>query len=257
MKKQLRTRFYIIPFALGWIFGLINRMHNAFSPNRIPTLFVLQAILFPLQGFWNFLMYGLTERIVAPQSMRDLMLRSDTRRFFVQHLSKLRCQENVDFWLDVERLYGMRYPSEERTSKACQIYEQYVVPGAPDEVNLHGHVKDKLGRQFHTRTFEEHAFKEAQTEIFDLMRTNTTAFEKSPEYKEMLAELQSKEAMTGQIEGRLLIFVLLYHKVWRGTFLKLLKRKKPRQRTRARNFSNPNDNLNINNSNSELVTVSY
>eukprot|EP01111_Echinosteliopsis_oligospora_P011038 TRINITY_DN3540_c0_g1_i3.p1 TRINITY_DN3540_c0_g1~~TRINITY_DN3540_c0_g1_i3.p1 ORF type:complete len:282 (+),score=33.29 TRINITY_DN3540_c0_g1_i3:120-965(+) len=54
MKIQLQTRIYILPFALGWLFGFVNRLHNLLSPNRIAALFYLQAIFFPLQGFWNF-----------------------------------------------------------------------------------------------------------------------------------------------------------------------------------------------------------
>jgi hypothetical protein len=83
MRRQLTTRLYLIPFGAGWIFGLINRSYNLLHPGHPQfVLFILQAAFFPLQGFWNFWMYGMTERLFEPNGIDGIMYNNVCREFF-------------------------------------------------------------------------------------------------------------------------------------------------------------------------------
>eukprot|EP01111_Echinosteliopsis_oligospora_P018066 TRINITY_DN8090_c0_g1_i1.p1 TRINITY_DN8090_c0_g1~~TRINITY_DN8090_c0_g1_i1.p1 ORF type:complete len:449 (-),score=43.79 TRINITY_DN8090_c0_g1_i1:34-1380(-) len=225
MKIQLRTRIYIIPFALGWFFGFINRLHNLLRPDRLAILFYLHVIFFPLQGFWNFLMYGLTERIVAPQSMEETITRTDTRPFLSAFLEKQFSKENLDFWVLVERLKIIPVGTEEWKEQSTLIYEQYIPLKAPNEVNINGETKEALAAKYSQGGFDEEDFDPAQKEVMQLIKVNTIGFEQSEQYHGMLESLHVKEAMTGQIQGRLLLLALLQFRLFR-TFGKLFQKKK-------------------------------
>eukprot|EP01111_Echinosteliopsis_oligospora_P015145 TRINITY_DN5885_c0_g1_i1.p1 TRINITY_DN5885_c0_g1~~TRINITY_DN5885_c0_g1_i1.p1 ORF type:complete len:470 (-),score=43.06 TRINITY_DN5885_c0_g1_i1:74-1423(-) len=215
MQRKLKTRLYFLPFTVGWLFGFINRLHNFIVPDRVAALFYLQAIVFPLQGLWNFLMYGLTERIVVPESLESLILRADTRLFFSEFLEKQFCRENLDFWMSVDRLKQTSTGTAEWAQETAMIYEQFVPLHAPNEVNLNGTTKEALAAKYAQGGFERNDFEAAQKEVMQLMKLNSIGFSQSDQYHNMLDAFQTKEAITGEVQGRLLLLEVLQFRFFR------------------------------------------
>jgi hypothetical protein len=206
MQNRLRSRFYLFPFALGWAFGIINRIYNIASPNRQPILYGLQAFFFPLQGFWNFLMYGLTERIRGPQVITDILSNPKCRKYFSTYLAAQRAAENIDFFSELERLKAIPYGTPEWNAAAQQIVGEYIIQGAPKEINITGVLKQELGKRYTIAGFDK-----AEKEILDLMQQNMMYFRSSPQHANMIDELQTSEALSGSMEGRRLVSLFLFY----------------------------------------------
>jgi len=63
LKKQLSL--YLLAFVLCWIFDVIVHVITAFKPNcAIYWLWILQDFFSPLQGFLNFIVYGVESRML-------------------------------------------------------------------------------------------------------------------------------------------------------------------------------------------------
>lgn len=117
---------YLIPFAVGWFFGLLNRVWNLTHPTQpIFIFYCLHTAFFPLQGFWNFWvcrvlahgsqtyfkqMYGLTERIIAPQNIFTIIHNPHILMHFRAFLQSIDKRDCLEFYLQVDRIKN-EYPS--------------------------------------------------------------------------------------------------------------------------------------------------
>jgi hypothetical protein len=67
-KIKKRITLYLFVFFLCWIWDLINNIISFIHPHMgIYWLWVLQSLFFPLQGFLNFLVYGVSSRMFSRQ----------------------------------------------------------------------------------------------------------------------------------------------------------------------------------------------
>ena len=63
---KFRLHMYILVYVILNFFPLLNRIYNAVEPNRPDfTLYLLQSIIAPLQGFGNAVIYGLNKAVVS------------------------------------------------------------------------------------------------------------------------------------------------------------------------------------------------
>jgi len=94
--------------------------------------------------------------------------------------------ENVLFYKDVERLrlnFLTTSPSD-RKSKAEVMISEYVVPGAPLEINLEHHTRADLHKALKEGNLEESTFDAAQREIYELMKKDSfEKFQKTSKYR--------------------------------------------------------------------------
>eukprot|EP00026_Physarum_polycephalum_P007505 Phypoly_transcript_07567.p1 GENE.Phypoly_transcript_07567~~Phypoly_transcript_07567.p1 ORF type:complete len:426 (+),score=43.32 Phypoly_transcript_07567:280-1557(+) len=201
-RHKLRSRFYLIPYAICWACGLINRANNAAGPNRIAALYILQASVFPLQGLWNFLMYGYTERIVGPQDIYEILEHSTHLKFFTDYLESIKAKENINCWMAINELKAINEADPNWGIEAKRVFEEYIDPNAPQAVNISSEQRAALS------TLSMSGFINVQLEIVQLMNQNILHFKTSKHYKELVEELQAIEAIGGNSAGKSLLFSL-------------------------------------------------
>jgi len=63
-KVQKRLSLYLLAFAICWVWDVVNNILSQVSPeSNFYWLWLLQSIFSPLQGFLNFLVYGISSRM--------------------------------------------------------------------------------------------------------------------------------------------------------------------------------------------------
>jgi len=69
LKTKKRITLYLFVFFLCWIWDITNNLISLINPHKsIYWLWVLQSLFMPLQGFLNFLVYGLSSRMFSRQT---------------------------------------------------------------------------------------------------------------------------------------------------------------------------------------------
>lgn len=80
------------------------------------------------------------------------------------------CEENIEFWLACEEFRKIRSRSKLR-SRAKTIYEEFVKPGSPKEINLDFNTKESLHQSLLIPT--QSSFKAGQNRVHFLMEHNS------------------------------------------------------------------------------------
>uniref|UniRef100_A0A146ZXS2 Regulator of G-protein signaling 4 n=1 Tax=Fundulus heteroclitus TaxID=8078 RepID=A0A146ZXS2_FUNHE len=99
------------------------------------------------------------------ESFSHVMSSEMGRMVFTTFLKSEFSQENVDFWIACEDY--KKSPPSKLSTKAKQIYQQYVEADAPNEVNLDAETREKTRREVESGS--PSCFDEAQKMIYTLM----------------------------------------------------------------------------------------
>uniref|UniRef100_A0A8C6TSD8 Si:ch211-196h16.12 n=1 Tax=Neogobius melanostomus TaxID=47308 RepID=A0A8C6TSD8_9GOBI len=101
----------------------------------------------------------------TPLDLETLLSNKNTLHAFRCFLRSEFSQENLDFWLACEDFRGS--PLNVQKSKACGIYNQFINPDAPHEVNLDAETRETLLSEMDSPCSD--TFNTAQQRIFSLM----------------------------------------------------------------------------------------
>lgn len=101
----------------------------------------------------------------TPQDLETLLSNKHSLHSFRCFLRSEFSEENLDFWLACED-YRVT-PSNVQKSKACGIYNQFINPDAPQEVNLDAETRETLLSVIDSPCAD--TFNTAQQRIFSLM----------------------------------------------------------------------------------------
>ncbi|XP_055014617.1 regulator of G-protein signaling 21 isoform X1 [Boleophthalmus pectinirostris] len=101
----------------------------------------------------------------TPHDLDALLSNKNTLHVFRCFLRSEFSEENLDFWLACEE-YRIS-PMNVKKSKACGIYNQFINPDAPQEVNLDAETREALLSLMDSPSSD--TFNIAQQKIFNLM----------------------------------------------------------------------------------------
>ncbi|XP_037325589.1 regulator of G-protein signaling 21-like isoform X1 [Pungitius pungitius] len=94
-----------------------------------------------------------------------------------KYLAAFRCflktefsEENIDFWFACEEFKSTASP-EDLPWKAWEIYQEFIQPAAPREINVDHHIKEKIKRSLEKPSLS--SFDEAQKHVYLLMERDS------------------------------------------------------------------------------------
>jgi hypothetical protein len=113
-------------------------------------------------------------------ALGDQALRNQFRDYLCRHF----CEESLDFWLAAHD-----YERSPSVAAARSIYDQYVAPGAPSEINVSHRTNQKICKsiEFPGQAAPELIFAAAKREIFALLSTDSFARFKAEQAKAPVA----------------------------------------------------------------------
>lgn len=116
--------------------------------------------------------YGPTTEEVSQwaQSLDNLLSSKCGLNFFRLFMKSEHCEENLDFWLACEEFRKIRSRSKLK-SKAKSIYNEFIKPDSPKEINLDFNTKELLQQSLLIPT--QCTFKAAQHRVLFLMEHNS------------------------------------------------------------------------------------
>ncbi|XP_040041228.1 regulator of G-protein signaling 21 [Gasterosteus aculeatus] len=79
-------------------------------------------------------------------------------------------EENIDFWFACEDFKSTASP-EDRNWKAQEIYQEFIQPAAPREINVDHHIKEEIKRSLAKPSLS--CFDEAQKHVYLLMERDS------------------------------------------------------------------------------------
>ncbi|CAG7817424.1 unnamed protein product [Allacma fusca] len=120
-------------------------------------------------------------------SMEDLVFDPTGLREFTTYLKKEYCHENIRFWLAVRDLrYGAIFNLRQ---KAQQIYNEFLSPGAPCEINIDMRTMDAVQKEMNYLTPSRFTFDPAAKHVYTMLLKKDCypRFIRSEHYKSLLA----------------------------------------------------------------------
>ncbi|XP_075954044.1 regulator of G-protein signaling 21-like [Anarhichas minor] len=154
-----------------------NRIHNAWK-SRIHDF-----IQSPLRR--KIKRQETNETCLLGESLETLISQKCGRIAFWDFLKSEFCEENLDFWLACQEFKTSDRP-EELTRRAASIYEEFIGPESPREVNLDFYTREIIRQRLQQPS--PSCFVVAQRKIFSLMENcSFPRFTQSEQYKVLLA----------------------------------------------------------------------
>uniref|UniRef100_A0A673C6R6 Regulator of G protein signaling 6 n=1 Tax=Sphaeramia orbicularis TaxID=375764 RepID=A0A673C6R6_9TELE len=102
---------------------------------------------------------------------------------FLKFLESEFSSENLRFWLAVQDL--KRRPLQEVSSRAQEIWQEFLAEGAPSSINLDSHSYERTSQNL--KDPGRYSFEDAQEHIFKLMKSDSYArFLRSNTYQDLL-----------------------------------------------------------------------
>ncbi|KAI4720804.1 RGS-domain-containing protein [Aureobasidium sp. EXF-10727] len=128
------------------------------------------------------------------------------RLVFREFLQETHCEENLTFYLEV-RSFLLDYNSAKRSVPAPRLYNAFLAPGSPCELNIDHNLRNALASRM-TRAVGEDTemiasldevatlFDQAQTSVFKLMASDSVPkFSRDPKYIRMLENRTNYDQM--------------------------------------------------------------
>ncbi|XP_040910234.1 regulator of G-protein signaling 21-like [Toxotes jaculatrix] len=135
------------------------------------------------------------EASLLGESLETLLSQKCGQIAFRDFLKSEFCEENLDFWLACQEFKTFD-SSEERTRRAAKIYEEFVSPGSPRQVNVDFYTRELISRSL--REPSPSCFVVAQKKIYSLMANGSfPRFIQSEQYK-VLFDAASKQRGFGK-----------------------------------------------------------
>uniref|UniRef100_A0A669CR57 RGS domain-containing protein n=1 Tax=Oreochromis niloticus TaxID=8128 RepID=A0A669CR57_ORENI len=117
---------------------------------------------------------------------------SDGLTVFRHFLRSEFSEENLDFWLAVERFKKTR-PSNKMAARAAKIYDHFISTTAARQVNVDSAIREATNQSLRLGVSSA-SFQLAQEQIFNLMETDSyPRFLKSRLYTQLTAQVKQGE----------------------------------------------------------------
>uniref|UniRef100_A0A3Q3N6R3 RGS domain-containing protein n=1 Tax=Mastacembelus armatus TaxID=205130 RepID=A0A3Q3N6R3_9TELE len=126
--------------------------------------------MFPLKIIFGFYWIQL-EVLTWAQSLEVLLTNDYGLALFRHFLRSEFSEENLDFWLAVERFKRTRHLSK-MAARAEKIYDEFVSTTAARQVNVDSSVREMTNQNLHLGA-NPASFQLAQDQIFGLMETDS------------------------------------------------------------------------------------
>ncbi|KAM9845352.1 regulator of G-protein signaling 21-like [Aulostomus maculatus] len=121
------------------------------------------------------------ENETSSGSLDTLLSQKSGQLAFRDFLKSEFCEENLDFWIACEEFKALD-DLEELTHRAALIYDKFISPESPTQVNLEFYTKEIIRQNLHQPS--PSCFTEAQKKIFSLMQNGAyTRFIQSGRFK--------------------------------------------------------------------------
>ncbi|XP_078134307.1 regulator of G-protein signaling 6-like isoform X5 [Sander vitreus] len=114
---------------------------------------------------------------------------------FLKFLESEFSSENLRFWLAVQDL--KRRPLQEVSSRAQEIWQEFLAEGAPSSINLDSHSYERTSQNL--KDPARYSYEDAQEHIFKLMKSDSYArFLRSNIYQDLLLARKKGKSLTGK-----------------------------------------------------------
>uniref|UniRef100_A0A8C6TYX5 Regulator of G protein signaling 6 n=1 Tax=Neogobius melanostomus TaxID=47308 RepID=A0A8C6TYX5_9GOBI len=117
------------------------------------------------------------------------------RDMFLKFLESEFSSENLRFWLAVQDL--KQRPLQEVSSRAQEIWQEFLAEGAPSSINLDSHSYERTSQNL--KDPGRYSYEDAQEHIFKLMKSDSYArFLRSNIYQDLLLARKKGKSLTGK-----------------------------------------------------------
>ncbi|XP_071379385.1 regulator of G-protein signaling 21-like [Centroberyx affinis] len=124
-----------------------------------------------------------TDTSLQEESLETVLSHKSGQAAFRDFLTSEFCEENLDFWLECEEFKTLT-GAEELTWRATSIYEEFVRPESPKEINLDFYTRDTIAQNLQQPSAL--CFAVAQKKIYSLMENDCfPRFIQSDQYKDL------------------------------------------------------------------------
>ncbi|XP_068557612.1 regulator of G-protein signaling 21-like [Cebidichthys violaceus] len=131
------------------------------------------------------------ETCLLGESLETLISQKCGRIAFWDFLKSEFCEENLDFWLACQEFKTSDRP-EELTRRAASIYEEFIGPESPRQVNLDFYTREIIRQSLQQPS--PSCFVVAQRKIFSLMENcSFPRFTQSEQYKVLLSAAAAEQ----------------------------------------------------------------
>uniref|UniRef100_A0A3P9Q498 Regulator of G protein signaling 6 n=1 Tax=Poecilia reticulata TaxID=8081 RepID=A0A3P9Q498_POERE len=114
---------------------------------------------------------------------------------FLKFLESEFSSENLRFWLAVQDL--KRRPLQEVSTRAQEIWQEFLAEGAPSSINLDSHSYERTSQNL--KDPGRYSYEDAQEHIFKLMKSDSYArFLRSNIYQDLLSARKKGKSLTGK-----------------------------------------------------------
>ncbi|XP_047201351.1 regulator of G-protein signaling 6-like isoform X2 [Girardinichthys multiradiatus] len=114
---------------------------------------------------------------------------------FLKFLESEFSSENLRFWLAVQDM--KRRPLQEVSTRAQEIWQEFLAEGAPSSINLDSHSYELTSQNL--KDPGRYSFEDAQEHIFKLMKSDSYArFLRSNIYQDLLLARKKGKSLTGK-----------------------------------------------------------
>ncbi|KAI5612653.1 regulator of G-protein signaling 1 [Silurus asotus] len=110
------------------------------------------------------------ESLLWSQSLETLLRSNTGKSIFQAFLKSEFSDENIEFWLRCEDFKKIKC-SRRLTSRAKKIFERYIQPEAPKEINIDHKTREIIKQN--VQTPNKYCFDEAQKTVFSLMEKDS------------------------------------------------------------------------------------
>lgn len=120
---------------------------------------------------------------------------------FVAFCERRYCSENIHFWIALQE-YKQLEEDILREMRACALYDKYVKPGSPLQVNLDGPLVEQVASRIEVKDTPANLFDEIEERVYMLMHTDSLpAFLKSEKKQAEFVNKLEKQATEIEIVG--------------------------------------------------------
>jgi len=149
-------------------------------------------------------MYGMTERILIPRSVDDIINDNACLENFNKFLSDKSLPYELNCYIDVRQLNSVQFNTGEWSVLAQKISDKYLLPFSEQRVSLgHLHATASIEPQLTPALFSSMA-----SDLLQVLQSSFQEFKKTSQFKDMIETLQRRQSVTGQLQGSSLIYAL-------------------------------------------------
>jgi len=110
--------------------------------------------------------------------------------YFMKYLSTAYCEENLLFWLEVEKYKKL---DKDKPAKGVEIYERFIKSGSPMDIGMESQITKNIEQKIANKDFIPELYQEAQEKILFLLKANSYSRFLQSDYCKELVEISATE----------------------------------------------------------------